>query len=60
MPTATLQRYGTDSHTSYNATRHRVLDHVMQIEVFHWYGPTGAEKCTAVADALNALKHEKD
>lgn len=54
-------RYGVHTHKGVGgAARHRVLDHVMQIEVFHWYGDNGAEKATAVAGALNALGHEKD
>ena len=43
-----------------NAHKHFVADNVMQIEVFHWYGATGKEKCDAVAKALNDLGHEKD
>ena len=45
---------------SERVTRHQVLDHVQQQEVFHWYGDTGREKCEAVVAALNALGHEKD
>ncbi len=37
-----------------------VYDELLQIEVFHWYGPTGEAKSKAVAKALNDLGHEKD
>lgn len=37
-----------------------VYDEVLQIEVFHWYGPTGEAKSNAVAKALNELGHEMD
>ena len=39
---------------------HIVYDEVLQMDVFHWHGPTGKEKCDAVAKALNDLNHEKD
>jgi hypothetical protein len=36
---------------------HYVYDQRLQVDVFHWYGRTGSEKCTAIANALNALNH---
>jgi hypothetical protein len=39
---------------------HYVYDDVIQVDVFHWHGPNGKEKCDAVATALNALNHGKD
>jgi hypothetical protein len=39
---------------------HIVFDEVLQMDVFHWHGPTGKAKCDAVAAALNALNHGKD
>ncbi len=39
---------------------HIVFDNVLQMDVFHWHGDTGKEKCDAVAAALNGLNHGKD
>lgn len=36
---------------------HYVYDQRLQVDIFHWYGKTGFEKCTAVVNALNALNH---
>lgn len=39
---------------------HIVFDNVLQMDVFHWHGDTGKEKCDAVAAALNSLNHGKN
>lgn len=37
-----------------------VMDRSMQMDVFHWHGRTGKEKCEAVAKALNELDHGEE
>jgi molybdopterin/thiamine biosynthesis adenylyltransferase len=39
---------------------HITYDNVLQMDVFHWHGDTGKEKCEVVAKALNSLNHGKD
>jgi hypothetical protein len=57
---ASTQRYMVDLPRAGKHSPWRVLDEVMQIEVFHWHGDTGEAKCRAVSAALNSLGHEKD
>jgi hypothetical protein len=32
-----------------------VIDSVLEVDVFHWYGRTGRSKCEAVCAALNSV-----